>query len=341
MWRPLLLLVMGVAESILAAGQDINFSQFYELPLLRNPALAGHFEGDVRVTTAFRSQWNSVTVPYRTGALGAELRKPVGQSDDFLSLGAQVTYDVAGDSKLSRTQVLPMLAFHKSLSSERETFLTVGVLGGFVQQRFDPSRLRFSDQFVNGAYSAVNPTREVFNQQKSVYPDISAGLTLSGVLGEDARAYIGGAIFHISEPKVAFDPTNDIRLNRKFVVNAGLSAPFSNYDRIILYGDFFLQGGNRMFQGGLMLRKDLDDHTEELPVSLYFGAFYRSNDALVPVVRLDYHKLGFGFTYDVNVSKLKEASRSRGGLELTICFRDFLNSDKSTRYSTSCPKFDK
>ena len=34
------------------AQQDINFSQFYELPLLRNPALAGILNGNVRFTAA-------------------------------------------------------------------------------------------------------------------------------------------------------------------------------------------------------------------------------------------------------------------------------------------------
>ncbi len=41
------------------AQQDINFSQFYELPLLRNPALAGIFNGNVRFTAAYRNQWES------------------------------------------------------------------------------------------------------------------------------------------------------------------------------------------------------------------------------------------------------------------------------------------
>jgi len=75
-----------------AKSQDINFSQFYELPLLRNPALAGIFAGDIRATSAFRSQWQSVTVPYRTMALGLEYKKPICRnSNDFITLGFQAT----------------------------------------------------------------------------------------------------------------------------------------------------------------------------------------------------------------------------------------------------------
>ena len=59
---PLILFLLILFNSTTAkAQQDINFSQFYELPLLRNPALAGIFNGNVRFTGAYRNQWESVT----------------------------------------------------------------------------------------------------------------------------------------------------------------------------------------------------------------------------------------------------------------------------------------
>ncbi|RYZ46648.1 MAG: type IX secretion system membrane protein PorP/SprF, partial [Sphingobacteriales bacterium] len=166
-----------VFACISGSAQDINFSQFYELPLLRNPALAGAFKGDIRVTTAFRSQWGSVTTPYQTVGLGAELRLTAGEgSSNYVSVGMQITHDIAGDSRLTRTQALPMLAFHKSVSQERDAYLTFGIMGGYVQQRFDPSRLKFSDQFVGGSYSAANPTREQFSDNTRNYNDLTAGV---------------------------------------------------------------------------------------------------------------------------------------------------------------------
>ena len=53
-------------------SQDFTFSQFYEQPLLRNPALAGIFTGDLRVSMAYRDQWGSITVPFRTSSLSIE-----------------------------------------------------------------------------------------------------------------------------------------------------------------------------------------------------------------------------------------------------------------------------
>ena len=135
---------------IVVKGQDINFSQFYELPMLRNPALAGSYQGDFRVTAAYRQQWASVTTPYTTQALGVEMKFTTREeSANYFSLGVQLTNDVAGDSKMGKTQVLPVVAFHKSLGEDNDTYLSLGFMGGVVQNKFDPQKLTFNDQFVN------------------------------------------------------------------------------------------------------------------------------------------------------------------------------------------------
>lgn len=320
------------------AAQDINFSQFYELPLLRNPALAGTYVGDVRATSAFRSQWGSVSVPYKTVALGTEMKFAITQnSNDYLSVGLQMTNDIAGDSKLGKTGAMPLLAYHKSLSGSKDDYLTLGFMGGAVQQRFDPTQLKFDDQFVNGAYSPTNPTRQTFNNTNVTYWDAAVGLAYSTVLGMGAKFYVGASYFHFTQPKVAFDQQSDIRLNKKLVANVGLAAPTSEVDQLILYADFFYQGGSYQGQGGALLRHDLLQYGDEETVSLSAGAFYRWNDAVIPVIKLDYYKLAIGLTYDVNVSKLKAASQLKGGFELTLSYKSFLNIRNSSAEKVRCP----
>ncbi len=331
-------LILAVIAAQQATAQDINFSQFYELPLLRNPALAGSYRGDLRITTAFRNQWNSVTVPYKTQALGAELKYGVGEySNDYVSLGLQLTNDIAGDSRLGKTQVLPMLAYHKSLSGDRDSYLSLGFIGGAVQQRFDPSKLQFNDQFVNGAYSATNPTQEIFSNTNVTYWDMGVGVKYSSDYGYDNGWYAGLAYFHFTEPKVAFAQTNDIRLNRKWVLNAGLSNATSDVDRLIVYVDYFMQGGNSQVQGGVIFKHDLMQEDVDYTVSLSGGGFIRWNDAFVPVIKLDYYNLGIGLTYDVNISMLKKASMGRGGFEATLSYSNFLNIRNSSTQKVRCP----
>ncbi|RYY59656.1 MAG: type IX secretion system membrane protein PorP/SprF, partial [Chitinophagaceae bacterium] len=107
-------------------AQDLHFSQFFQAPLLRNPALAGIFTGDIRVQALYRDQWNSVTNAYRTTSLSGEYKMPIGKADDFLTLGAQVLYDQAGTVSWKTTHVLPTVNYHKSLSTEVNRYLSVG-----------------------------------------------------------------------------------------------------------------------------------------------------------------------------------------------------------------------
>jgi hypothetical protein len=46
-----------------------------------------------------------------------------------------------------------------------------------------------------------------------------------------------------------------------------------------------------------------------------------------------------GMSYDANISKLKTASQTFGGFELSLVFKGFLNSRNSTLESIHCPRF--
>ena len=176
------------------------------------------------------------------------------------------------------------------------------------------------------------------NTFDSIYYDIAAGLSFSSVTYNDIRYYFGAGLFHFTKPKVAFTPANDIKLNEKWVANFGISAPTSDEDKLVLYGDLFVQGGHKQIQGGFLFSHDLVRYDEET-ISLAAGAFYRWNDAVIPVIKLDYYKLGIGVSYDVNVSKLTVASQMRGGLEVTLSYKSYLNIMNSSLDKVRCPTF--
>jgi len=311
-----------------APAQDLAFSQFYEKPLLRNPALAGVFDGDIRVKGIFRNQWQSVTVPYQTGALSAEVKFPVGNADDYLTIGVQTTYDVAGDIKLKRSQILPVINFHKSLNEDYDSYLSVAFMGGFVNSQFDVTKLKLDDQYIAGSFNSSNPTQQVFSKTGVSYWDAATGLTYSQGFGESGSWYLGAALFHFNKPKVAFYTNNEsTTLLNKWAFNAGVTTPTSDYNRLVFFADYTKQGGSSQFCGGALYGSDLVRQyaDDEDKVSLYLGAFYRWKDAIVPIVKLDYYNTAIGLSYDVNVSKLKSASQLRGGFELSLTYRGRLN----------------
>jgi type IX secretion system PorP/SprF family membrane protein len=321
-----------------AYAQDINFSQFQEIPILRNPALTGIFNGDIRFVAGYRNQWLTVPVNFNTMAASLEYKKQIGLSS-YWSFGFQFTNDVAGDGRLGKSQFLPSFAYHQLLSVDYNLFLSGGIMGGLATQRFDPTRLRFGDQFVGGAYSASNPTNATFSNTAINYRDVSVGLSLSGEAG-GAYPYkynIGASYYHFNDPKVAFSALNDIRLNRKFALNGSISFSTSEYgDRLVFYGDYFMQGGNRQFQGGALYRKMIYEEYDRENIAFSFGCFYRWNDAVIPILKYQHENWTLGASYDVNVSKLIRASRTVGAFELTLSYKDFLNMFDAERNKVGC-----
>src|SRR5258705_2304104 len=135
------LLIFRFCIQGMVRSQDIHFSQFFETPLLRNPALAGIFTGDFRVQMVYRDQWRSVTDGYRTGSLNGEYKFPVGKADDFLTFGGQFLFDRAGTAALTQISALPVLNYHKSLSADQNRYLSLGFMGGVVNRSFDRSKI--------------------------------------------------------------------------------------------------------------------------------------------------------------------------------------------------------
>jgi len=329
------LLCLVLITGIKLNGQDFTFSQFQEMPLLRNPAIAGLFAGDIRIQSAYRSQWLSVTTPYKTMAVSAETKIPAKYQDDFFTASLLVTNDVAGDSRLSRLQILPSINFLKSIN-DNNGYIALGFIGGLVQSQFDPTKLTFDDQFQNGSFNPLNPTSQTFSKTSITYFDASVGMSYSDRIGENTKFYLGGAYFHANKPKVSF-LDDKILLNSRSVINAGLSIETSEYDNFYIFGDYISQAGNRQGLMGLMYSHIIGEYLEDDNVSLSLGAFYRWGDAVIPAIKLNLYKVSLGISYDMNVSKLSRASQLRGGYEFTASYRSFLNIRNTSLNKVKCP----
>jgi type IX secretion system PorP/SprF family membrane protein len=321
-------------------SQDIHFSQFFETPLLRNPALAGIFNGDFRMQGVYRTQWNSVTVPYQTASLNAEYKLPVGRSNDFLTLGGEVLYDKAGSVALTTTHLLPVLNYHKSLNDQRNMYLSIGFMGGLVQRRLDPSKITTNNQYSGTGYDPGLSNGENFSNYGYTYFDASTGLSFNTQIGNniDNNIFLGAAYHHFNKSaKISFFGNDTIEMNPKWVFSAGVRMSVTDYSYITFHGDYSRQGPNTEIIGGVIYSHKLDDPSDPKYI-LHAGAFLRWKDALVPVVKLEYKPFSVALSYDVNVSPLKTASYGRGGMEMSISYQAFINRN-SSRNDVLCPRF--
>ncbi|HEX2532998.1 MAG TPA: PorP/SprF family type IX secretion system membrane protein [Chitinophagaceae bacterium] len=328
-------LLAGCLLQVPATGQDIHFSQFFEAPLLRNPSLAGIFSGDIRVQAVYRDQWNSVTNAYKTGSFNAEYKMPVGRGDDFVTTGLQVLYDRSGSVSWVSTHVLPALNYHKSLSPDRNRYLSLGFMGGPVNRRIDRSKMT-----TNSQYDGMGDG-ETFAAPNYTYMDAAVGLSYNSNLNAnpDNNLFAGLAYHHFTRPRNSFYRNSTVTLDPKWVASAGIRFSVTPESYITLQADQTVQGPFSETVAGALYGIKLGGDLEQPLYTLHGGAFLRWNDALIPVIRLDYNPFSLSFSYDVNLSTLKTSSHGRGGFELGISYVGFLDRESSSINALYCPRF--
>lgn len=326
------------ATGNISFGQDIHFSQFFETPILRNPALAGIFEGDVRVQAVYRNQWNSISTPYQTGSFNGEYKLSIGNGEDFLTVGGQVLYDKAGTVALTSTHLSPVINYHKSLSSSRNMYLSLGFMGGIVQRRFDMSKMTTDNQYNGTGYDPTLSTGENIARPSYMYLDGSAGMSFNSQVGTspENNFYVGVAYHHFNRAsKLSFYSNPDIEMIPKWVGSVGIRMGVTDNSYVTFYGDYSKQGPNVETVGGMLYSYKLDD--PETPKYVFHaGGLLRWKDAIIPVVKLESKPMTFALSYDVNMSSLKTASRGRGGLELSISYQASFYHDND---QDLCPRF--
>ncbi len=322
-------------------AQDPHFSQFFEAPLLRNPSLAGLFAGDIRSQAVYRNQWGSVTVPYQTGSVNVEYKQPIGHGNDFITTGMQIMYDKAGTTNFTTSNIYPAVNYHKSLNGEKSKYLSLGVMGGFVQRRIDRTKITTNNQFDGNGYNPALADGETFTDFSFSYLDASVGTSFnSSINGSDMDNYfIGLAFHHFNRPKNSFYSNPPVELNPKWVASAGVKFSMTEMSYITLQADYSRQGDFSEIIGGATYSYKIGDDYQNPMYTVHFGGYMRWKDAFIPVVKLDYNPFSIAFSYDVNISNLKSASQSRGGMEVSFVYAGFLERDNTTRNAVLCPKF--
>jgi type IX secretion system PorP/SprF family membrane protein len=336
------ILILAVLAGGRAAAQDVHFSQFYDVSILRNPALLGIFSGDYKVGVVYRSQWSSISKPYQTAIASGEVRIPVfGDANDFVSIGLLAYYDKAGSIDLQTVGAYPAVTYNKSLHDASNSFLSVGFTGGYLQRSYDPTKATFNNQYQNGAFSQYNPTGEQLSNPKINMWDAGAGVSFSSTAGEDKSVnyFVGVGGYHFTQPKSSIDNNDLIKLDMKWTGSAGASIKLNGPFSVFAQGNYSKQGTySEIIVGGTVGWNVMQDEKEKL-FSINAGGFFRVGDALIPTFRFEYKDFTVGVSYDVNVSSLKAASNLRGGLEITLFKSGILHEPNFEKSRTLCPQF--
>ena len=300
-------------------SQDIHFSQFYATPLNLNPSLTGHCKGDWRIMGIHRSQWKSVNIPYLTQSVGFDHQLYL-YSQNF-SWGINYVHDKSGNLNLEANKFYGSFAYHIKLPEFN--VLHIGIQAGYVMKGFSLSGQTYPEQWdiLTGAFNTTLPSNEPGAFDEPSYVDLNAGASWSKKF-KRFEPTVGAAVYHITQPTESYLPGNN-KLPSRIVFHADIPIDITKQvylDPKILW--MTMKGAND-FIGGANLGYKLPANLLKLN-SFWFGGFLRNGfsntDAVFFVAGVNYRDFDIGFSYDINLSGLKAATRNKGAFEISLIY---------------------
>lgn len=327
-------------------AQDVHFSQFWQAPVLRNPALISLSAGDYEVAAMYRQQWQSIGNAFSTAFLHASMRRPVRLSEngeDYLSFALTAYNDKAGSIGLRTTAAYAAVALNKRLGGPHDAYLSGGITGGYLLRTFDVSQMTVDNQWVNSNFVASAAARENISNPNIQAWDLGGGLAFSSRAGRDNQhaVYFGLGLYNLTRPRWNFNQS-DPPVNRpmRLSANAGAAFQVSEVCRIETAVNFMQQGkANSLVFGGLCLWQRRPGRYDNARFHVGGGVFYRYDDALIPMARVRFNSFTLTAAYDINSSPLKAATNLRGGYEMSLVYSGFLSGAGKDGAHISCPVF--
>ncbi len=318
-------------------AQDYHFSQFYIAPLTLNPALTGLKNTDLRATANYRRQWSSISEPFQTVAIAADYNILNGHiGDNLMGVGLLIFNDKAGSAGLSRTKVAMTGAYSQNIAVEGN-YISIGFEAGVINQRINPDKLMFENQYDGEGLNSDIPHNEAFSSTSQWDYDLAIGLAWSYAPDAYTSVYLGGSLSHLNRPDLSFLDSGTDELERKITLYGGAEFRVNGYFSLVPRAVLLKQGSHREINFGGYAKLNLGEAQAEYPTFLSIGGMYRLKDAVIPMLRFDYGPVGVGLSYDFNVSSLTKASNAQGGLELALVYKGFGSVGSSG--PISCPSF--
>ncbi len=304
--KQLSLLLLFIPGMLFA--QDPGYSQFFANPLYLNPAFAGTTELP-RTVVNYRNQWPQKGNSFTTYSL----------SYDFIlkqhnaGFGLQVYHDREPNNIVNTNSASVAYSYHLQLGIE--SFMTLGINGGFVLKQFDTNGLIFPSEIdqLTGNITYGDPIS--YTDESRIYPDFAVG-----ALGQHRSFFWGASVHHLNQPNESItegDQKN--KLPMKVTLHAGARTHKLHHG--LLSREFTLSPNILYQQQGSF--KQLNVGIYMIERSFMFGGWFRNNidsrpDAFIVLLGLAREKFQFGYSFDYTLSKL--SNYSYGSHEISLTF---------------------
>lgn len=329
-------------------AQDMHFSQFNETPVILNPALSCTAY-DTRIIANFKNQWASVASPYQSYGISIEKAlKHLKLKKAYVGTSLSVFKDKAGDANLGT--LAANLGLNVVVKVSEFGKLSAGLGGGINYRTIDPSKLKWESQYDGYSYNSSTASGEVVPKTSILQADFVGGIVYHYAKSEryisaqDGTKFdIGFSAFHYNTPKYSFAGTGDKQF-AKMVGHANFDIGIKGAGIALVPSFVYMrQGPSQEINAGFMFKYIIQDQSVYTGIkkasALSLGAYYRVGDAIIPSLLFQYDKFALGLSYDLNISQLTAASKTKGGVEVCLRFNTSPGYGKSLGGSFNRPTY--
>ena len=328
--------------SLNAAGQSMHFSQYYNAPMLLNPANTALLPADdFRLGLNYRNQWAAVPVPYNTFSAYADCK--VGGNRDntnhnnWLGIGLAFFNDKAGDGNLSLVQVQGSLAYHLQLSEY--TMISLGLAGSFVQRSVNYDNLTFDTQWDGFTFNSHLSNGEKVGIIKASYYTIAGGGNFAWFPNENVYVKLGGSVLNVNTPNESFYKSANTIGMRPI---GNLDVVFKMAPSVIAEPSVYYttQTGASELVAGAQVRIRLSGGYNTTSTEFIVGLYDRLADAVIGVAGLKVGSVQVMASYDATTSALTPYNASYGAFELSLIYQQPYGKNKDRLHKQfTCPRF--
>lgn len=326
-FRASLAFVIVVSSCNTIGAQDPSFSQFFSSPLTLNPALTGNFNGTMRAVGNIRSQNADYNNAYNTKTISVDFNLMTNKikSIDRLSMGVLILSDQTGNKIITKNNLGISLSYMKGLDDEQKRSITVGFQANYSNRRFNSAIAQFEDQLTPGGFTLPSGDLILNNDLSKSTIDINTGLLYQYSPTIENNYYIGIGLFNLLQSQKNFGNNASIAPLRKSI-HGGMISPIGYAGTFHASFHFQQQSDfNQLLIGGAYsyyIKDALKSYVE-----LYLGAWYRTDQSLIPYIGIEWNYWRLGYTNDIHFGSQITAGQLRYSNEVSLYYT--LNKDKS------------
>lgn len=327
-----LIMILATCYHLEASAQDLHFSQYFNSPLLVNPANTGFIpNGEYRAGINYRTQWANIGNPYKTFSAFAD-----GQffgnrfENGWIGIGGALLRDVAGSGNLTTTRAFGSVAYHQAIGLG--SLISAGFNIGWINKRIDFSKLTFDNQWNGKFFDIAAPSGEPFVANQVNYFALQAGLNYAYYPNENTYLNVGLSASNLNQPNESFFSPGLLNTKVPIRLTTFLNGSFRAGDVWIVNPNVYVSKMTTAWEvvGGVNGQRKLSDDGS---TQLILGAYYRVSDAMIPVVGFQQSGYKLTFSYDATASTLKNYNQTRGAYEVSVIKQGLI--DKS--HDLKCP----